>query len=111
MEKSIKLLKQGFESSSETTDEFLSFYRTFKSEFTKELKKIGAEKIQIGKGHFYISGFFTKGEQVWYFNFGDVRWSTGSLLYRTAKHYTDYTGGSNQYVDFTNNLVSEMRLS
>lgn len=38
MRKTIKLLEQGFETSSVLTPEFAEFYKTFKSEFTKELK-------------------------------------------------------------------------
>jgi len=37
----------------------LEFYRTFKSEFRKELKSIGATNIVFSRGHFYVSGFFT----------------------------------------------------
>ena len=66
MNKSIRLLKRGFQSSSQTTQEFLNFVRTFRSEFTKELLSIGATDIQIGKGHFYVSGFFTVDGQAWF---------------------------------------------
>ena len=68
MNKSIELIKKGFESSSETTPEFLEFYRTFKSEFRKELKSIGATNIVFSRGHFYVSGFFTLNGQGWYFS-------------------------------------------
>ncbi len=105
MKKSLQLLRQGFESSSETTSEFLKFFRTFKSELTKVLTEKGCNKIEIGKGHFYVSGFFTAPSgQVYYISLSDVRSFReddnfyGSLMYRTAKHYKDYTGGSNQYV-------------
>lgn len=101
-------MKRGFESSSSLTPEFAEFFRTFKSELSKGLKQAGAENIKIGRGHFYISGFFTLRDQVWYINFGDVRWSSSTMLFRTAKNYTDYTGGSNRYVDFGENMVGDL---
>ena len=105
MKKTLQLLRQGFESSSGTTPQFLSFVRTFRSEITKILKAKGCTNIEIGKGHFYISGFFTAPSgQVYYLSLSDVRtfsetgWNNGSLMYRTAKDYKDYTGGCNQFV-------------
>lgn len=105
MKKTLQLLRQGFESSSGTTPQFLSFVRTFRSEFTKILTAKGCTKIEVGKGHFYISGFFTAPSgQIYYFSLNDVRsfsedgWNSGSLMYRTAEHYKDWTGGSNQWI-------------
>jgi hypothetical protein len=116
MKKSIALLRNGFESSSGTTQEFLNFYRTFKSEFTKELLSIGATDIQIGKGHFYVSGFFTVDGQVWYFSLSDVRGMEyclnqscmGKLLYRTAKNNKDFTGGYNRYATIETGMAQKM---
>ena len=116
MKKSIALLKKGFESSSQTTQEFLNFVRTFRSEFTKELKSIGATDIQIGKGHFYVSGFFTVDGQAWYFSLSDVRGMEyclnqscmGKLLYRTAKNYKDFTGGQNRYATIETGMAQKM---
>lgn len=114
MNKSLTLLNEGFQSSSGTTPEFLTFVKTFKSEFTKELKSIGASDIQIGKGHFYVSGFFTVNGQIWYFSISDVRemklgyenhWR---LMYRTAKHYKDYSGGTNQYIKIETGMAQKM---
>ena len=111
MKKTIELLKQGFESSTGTTPEFRTFYSTFKKEFTKELKSIGATEIVFSKGHFYISGFFTVDNQAYYFNLGDVRGSEyrmPNLMYRTAEHYKDYTGGSNRWVDIETGMSEKM---
>ena len=58
MRKSLAMLRKGFESSSTLTPEFAQFYRTFKSEFTKELKSQGATEIEFHRGHFHLSGFF-----------------------------------------------------
>jgi len=119
MNKSLALLRKGFQSSSGTTPEFLTFVRTFRSEFTKELLSIGATNIQIGKGHFYISGFFTVNGQVWYFSVSDVRGMnyhldcghenlSSQLMYRTAKHYKDYSGGINQYAKLEAGMAKNM---
>lgn len=109
MKKSLQLLRKGFESSSGTTPEFLSFFRTFKSELTKILTDKGCTKIEIGKGHFYVSGFFTAPSgQVYYISLPDVRGNVNSMMYRTAQHYKDYTGGSNQWIDL--NDVENIRI-
>lgn len=121
MKNTISLLLAGFESSSKTTPEFLNFVRTFKKEFTKELKSIGATDIQFSRGHFYITGFFTVNEQSYYFSLPDVRSMnyclatnpdsySSQLLYRTAKDYKDFTGGSNQYVKIQTGMTNEMKL-
>ena len=113
MIKSIRLLECGFESSSQTTEEFKLFFKTFKSEFTKELKKVGATEIKFSMGHFFVFGFFTIGSQAWYFSISDVRGSDYMmpyLLYRTAKDYKDYTGGSNKTVDIEIGMGENMRL-
>lgn len=116
MKKSIELIMKGFYSSSNTTKEFMNFVRTFRSEFTKELKSIGATDIQIGKGHFYVSGFFTVDGQAWYFSLSDVRGiqyclnqsCMGKLLYRTAKNYKDFTGGQNRYAKIETGMAQNM---
>jgi hypothetical protein len=116
MKKSIQMLKRGFESSSRKTPEFISFCRTFKSEFTKELLSISATNIVFNYGHFYISGFFTIGLQAWYFSLSDVRGMEyclnqscmGKLLYRTAKDYRDFTGGQNRYVNIEPGMAENM---
>jgi len=117
MKQTISLLRQGFQSSSQTTPEFLAFYRTFKKELTKALTERGCTKIEIGKGHFYCSGFFTSPSgQIYYISVPDVRGFSegdscnGSMMYRTAKHYKDWTGGSNQWVKFEPDMVSKMRI-
>ncbi len=119
MKKSLALLKKGFESASNLTPEFAQFYRTFKSEFTKELQSIGANDIVFSRMHFCLSGFFTLDGQAWYFSLSDVRGMeygfrinpdscSNKLLYRTAKHYKDYSGGSNRYAKIETGMAQEM---
>lgn len=103
MEKTLKLLSRGFESSSMMTPEFKAYARTFKSEMKKEIEKAGGELVAFNVGHFYVSGFFKVGEQHYYFSQSDVRNGTGgilgadNLLLRTAKNARDFSGGSNNY--------------
>lgn len=114
MRKTIALLKAGFESSCGETEEFREFFSVFKREFTKELKSVGAEKIEFRKGHFYVSGFYTIGAQVWYFNVGDVRDGTSpaivyrAMMYRKAKDYTDFTGETNHWIAIHTNMARTM---
>lgn len=116
MRNSIALLRKGFESSSTTTKEFMDFFGTFKREFTKELLSQGATNIVFSRGHFHVSGFCTINNQAWYFSLSDVRGMEyclnqscmGKLLYRTAKDYKDYTGGSNRYATIREGMGEDM---
>ena len=85
--------------------EFQTFKRLFKKEITKELKKIDATNIVFSYGHYYITGFFTIGTQAYYFSLPDVRHGYAfnrdgevEIMCRTAQHYKDYRGGSNQQI-------------
>ena len=105
MKQTIKLLADEFQSSSGLTPQFDEFQKTFIKEITKLLKAKGCYDIELSRGHFFISGFFTMPDhKIYYVNFGDVRWPMGSkyrMLFRTAEDYADYTGGDNQYVELT----------
>ena len=97
------LLKEEFISSSQETEQFRIFYRKFRSAIKKSLKdKI--KKMEIYKNHFDISGFFeTLTGKIYYFSLDDVRWDKGDrMLIRTAKHFKDYTGGSNDWISISN---------
>ena len=100
MKKSIELLREDFQSSSSVTPQFVTFFNTFKKELTKLLKSKGCTEIVIDRGHFYAAGFFTTPNKgIYYFSISDVRWfKEERIMYRTAKHYKDFTGGLNQYV-------------
>ena len=119
MKKTLALLAKGFESSSQTTNEFKGFVRTFRSEVTKGLKTLGATDIKITSGHFYVSGFFKVGEQWYYLSLSDVRGSefliaqgrSVQMLYRTAEHNKDFTGGGNRYVNIDSNMFEKMRIN
>lgn len=109
MDQIAKRIKQGFQSSSQSTPEWNKFFTMFKKSFTAELKTIGAKDIEFSKGHFYISGFYTIGTQPYYFSISDVRFFPDCrLMYRTANDYKDFTGGTNKYVSIKNGMAKKM---
>ena len=106
MKKTLELYNQEFESSSGTTQQFKTFYTTFRRELIQILKELEATDWTFSMGHFYLSGFFkTKDEKIFYFSISDVRhFNDKNLLIRTAENFTDYSGGSNGYVEIDKNL-------
>jgi len=61
--------------------------------------------------HFEFSGFIRRGERYVYFATGDLRWKIcNSILLRTAKSDTDYTGGQNYSVmyNMSNSMFATM---
>ena len=105
-----KILQQQFESSSGLTPQWQSAFRQCKKYFRDNFSEV-AEKIELSRGHFYFSGFLTrkKDGQIFYFSISDVRHFTcDSLLIRTAEHYKDWTGGSNQSVRIDENFKSNL---
>lgn len=91
---------------SDLSQDFKSFYRKEKNRITKILTNLGCTNIQLDYGFYYFYGFFTsKSGQIYYLSCSDTRYmgetdgySKNDLLYRTAKHYKDWTGGCNQYI-------------
>ena len=49
-----------------------------------------------------MNGFFSRivngFTYIWYFSISDLRFFKADMLIRTAKSYTDYTGGANFYL-------------
>jgi hypothetical protein len=86
---------------SDLSKEFKSFFRSEKKRITESLTKLGCTKIEMDYGFYFFSGFFTsKSGQIYYFSVSDVRhFSYDRIMYRTAKHYKDWTGGSNQWIN------------
>lgn len=111
MKKSLLLLNEEFESSSRKTPQYLTFHRTFKTDFKKALASIGCINVDISKpNHFDVDGFFTAPSgQIYYFSISDLRWSKENILVRTAKHYKDWTGGSNQYVKIDEDIINNIQ--
>jgi len=100
MERSIKMMNKGFESSSEKTKEFMDFVKVFKKEFKSLLKEVGCTNFKTHVGHFELSGFFKAPDGiVRYWSLPDVRDGSTSIMIRYASGYDDYTGGSNEWYD------------
>ena len=97
-------------SGSDLGSDFKSFYRKEKNRISKTLKELGCTNLDMHYGFYFFSGFFTsKSGQVYYFSCSDVRhFPYKQLLYRTAKSYTDYSGGSNCYID--KNKLKEIQI-
>jgi len=107
--KFIREIRGGFESSSTETPEWKSFFNLAKRHLNKTLNGV-AEKIELTKGHYYFCGFFTRKSDglILYLSSGDLR-SPAVFVIRTAKSYTDYTGGTNHKLvgdsDFEHKLL------
>jgi hypothetical protein len=94
-------------------EDFRKFFTKEKKRITNELTKLGCTNVQMSRQFYYFYGFFTAPSgQIYYFSCSDVRhFGYKQLLYRTAKNYTDYSGGSNQYIDKDNiQNISLLRL-
>lgn len=114
MKKIATILRQTeFESSSTKTRQFMDFVKTFKAEFKKEMASVGATEIEFHVGHFDISGFFNVGSKLFYFSLGDVRGmnykNSVEIMYCTAQHRKDWTGGINQWVTIGENMGAQMQ--
>jgi len=106
--KVIYLLNCEFESSSQSTEQYLKTHRTFKREFIKILKPLCKEILIHKHNHFDISGFFKLNDnRIYYFSIGDLRWDKVFLV-RTAKDFKDYTGGSNNFLSLDNDFIKHL---
>lgn len=97
---------------SDLSQEFKDFFKREKKRLTAIFKEKGCTEIKMDYGFNYFSGFFTAPSgQIYYFSCSDVRhFGYDRLLIRTAKHYKDWTGGSNQYVGTKKSDLMEFRL-
>ena len=89
-----------FESSSITTEECKSFYKDFYKWLKEALSGYNCEVVSYTKGHFFVSGFILnkQSNKLAYFSISDLRdYNWNRILYRTAEHIKDFTGGSNNY--------------
>ena len=85
---------------SDLGSDFKSWFRKEKKRITDILISKGCTDIQLDYGFYYFSGFFTSASgQIYYISSMDWRYfRNADYLIRTAKHYKDYTGGSNGFV-------------
>ena len=87
-------------SGSDLSQEFKSFYHKEKKRLMQLFDVFLCSKVEMSYGFYYFSGFFTADNgQIYYFSCDDVRhFGYERLMFRTAKDYKDYTGGTNQFV-------------
>jgi len=108
----LKEFNQRFETSCGTTPQWASFYRKSVNWFKKNLAD-AVDNIQMSRGHFYFSGFFTskKTGQIYYFSISDVRYfnTVPRMMIRTAESYKDYTGGRNRWVVIDENFAENIK--
>ena len=92
--------------------DFKSFFRKQKKRISAILTERGCTNIELDYGFYYFSGFFTAPSgQIYYLSSSDVRhFGYDRLLIRTAKHYKDWTGGSNQYCGVDDESLKNFRL-
>lgn len=109
--KTKKYRGRAFESSSSKTPEFIAFAMAFKADLLAQLPE-GVKLEAYHVGHFYVSGFVSRGGKYAYFSISDVRYFrddwVSNVLIRTAESLTDYTGGRNCYTslsDFGHNIA------
>lgn len=87
------------------TPEFREFVDLFEAELLKNFKELGIHMLDFFRGHYYFSGYFEIGNDLYYFC-----WHNGDedLLYRTAKNLTDYSGGTNQFIKIEKGMVQKL---
>lgn len=102
----LEKLDDGFQSSTMKTPEWKSFTRIFKNWLVKEFAKFGGTITEYNVGHFYVCGFFrTPDNRCYYFSISDVRFfNDKQLMWRTAVHEKDFTGGRNRYVSLAKGM-------
>lgn len=107
---------QGFESDMYKTPEFKAFARNFKAAIRKELQNAGAELVELLVGHFDLSGFYRVNGKLGYFSLfdvrgGDMRARIGEperIMFRTAEHEKDYSGGRNNWAKIENGVGQKL---
>lgn len=86
------------------SDDFKNFARLYQSMLKRMCKRNNWQLVNFNRGHYYCSWFIKneQGQHI-YMSFSDVRYFShdwwNSILYRTAKSDSDYTGGCNCYTD------------
>lgn len=99
-------------SGSDLGKEFKDFFRREKRRLSEIFKAKGCTNIEMSYGFYYFSGFFTSPTgQIYYFSCSDVRhFGYNKLLIRTAKNYSDYTGGMNQFCSIERDDLMNFKL-
>lgn len=98
-----KYLNYEFSSGCYTGQDYLHFQTKYINYLRNLCKENSWELVNIGRNHYCFSLFIKNGKKYIYFSISDVRfWQNewyNRILYRTALHERDYTGGSNNYTN------------
>jgi len=99
-------------SGSDLGQDFKDFFRKEKARLSAIFKEKGCTDFQMNYGFYYFYGFFTSPSgQAYYFSCSDIRhFDYNQLLIRTAKNYTDWTGGPNQWCSTSKADLMDFRL-
>ena len=96
------------------SEDFKTFAKKWKN-FVRKMCSMNEWKLcWFNTGHYYCSWMIQNGERYIYCSFSDVRYFNNEwykmILYRTAKHDRDYTGGTNNYTSLESLETSIKRL-
>jgi hypothetical protein len=96
---------------SDLSPAFKTFFRRQKNAIKKVLEARGCTEIKLDYGFYYFSGFFTAPNgQIYYILSSDVRhFDYERLLIRTAKHYKDYSGGTNEQISVSDGDYTSLK--
>ena len=97
-----KYINYGFSSGPYTGEDYKSFERKYINYLRSLCKANNWELAKVSKNHYEFTAFIqNRYNRYIYFSISDVRFFSNEwckhILYRTAKHDKDYTGGSNCY--------------
>ena len=94
------------DSGSYVSKDFQSFARSFRALMKENAATHGWQIEKYSVGHYYLSGFLSKGEKHLYFSYSPARLAPLNLespsalngvLLRIARDSKDYTGGRNHF--------------
>jgi hypothetical protein len=104
-----------FESASYIGEDFKLFAKEFKMFLKDIMHSQGGELLVYSRGHFEVSAFVQRSDgQIIYISLSDARQGPNAfdrILYRTAQHTKDYTGGHNNHtsVEDLSSAISNLR--
>lgn len=89
------------------SNDFVSFARYMKRRMKAAAEEKGIQLENFTVGHYFVSGFFHKGDKWAYFSFDDCRYKpinfdtcgVNGFLLRTAEGPKDYHGGHNNFTN------------
>lgn len=88
------------------SEDFKKFTKDYRNFLNRMCKNNGWELVNFYSGHYEFFCFIKNKDHYIYLSISDVRYFDGNwyknILFRSAKHEKDYTGGSNRYTELSN---------